>query len=298
MKDIKKLLVLIEDGSDLDALAGQVVALGHLKTPAVELLCVVDLSIHSEDRDIIDVLTEQHQGMLDAAKRQFSSAGVRTTSSLRYGRSYNEIMTHVDEYKPDIVIKTADPDHGLRQRLFGSHDMQLLRHCPVPMLIQKPAGHTDIRRLVIALDLVELDSSKMALAAELLRWGQTVARATEAEINVVHVWNLYHEDTLRGHSVSAETVDRLVVQEEKKHWNLLQKTVADSTLDQETTRVHFHKGLPKQMIPALAESLKCDLLVMGTVGRSGIPGMFIGNTAESVLHHVDCAVLAIKPGSD
>jgi len=31
------------------------------------------------------------------------------------------------------------------------------------------------------------------------------------------------------------------------------------------------------------------------MGRTGVPGLFIGNTAESVLHQVDCSVLALKP---
>ena len=34
---------------------------------------------------------------------------------------------------------------------------------------------------------------------------------------------------------------------------------------------------------------------MGTLCRTGIPGFFIGNTAEKVLHRVDCSVLTIKP---
>ena len=57
MNDINKLLVLVEAGSDLDALAGQVAALGHQKMPAVDLLSVVDLSVHSEDRAAGNVLS-------------------------------------------------------------------------------------------------------------------------------------------------------------------------------------------------------------------------------------------------
>ena len=37
------------------------------------------------------------------------------------------------------------------------------------------------------------------------------------------------------------------------------------------------------------------MLVMGTVGRSGIPGLIIGNTAEKVITSIDCSVLAVKP---
>ena len=38
-----------------------------------------------------------------------------------------------------------------------------------------------------------------------------------------------------------------------------------------------------------------ELLVIGTVGRSGIPGLLIGNTAEQVLAEVTCSILAFKP---
>ena len=36
-------------------------------------------------------------------------------------------------------------------------------------------------------------------------------------------------------------------------------------------------------------------MILGTLGRTGVPGLFIGNTAEAVLHQVDCSVLALKP---
>ena len=36
-------------------------------------------------------------------------------------------------------------------------------------------------------------------------------------------------------------------------------------------------------------------IMMGTVGRTGIPGFIMGNTAETVLNRIDCSVLAIKP---
>ena len=46
---------------------------------------------------------------------------------------------------------------------------------------------------------------------------------------------------------------------------------------------------------SMARQLDADLVVMGTVGRTGIAGLFIGNTAEMVLEQVQCSVLAVKP---
>lgn len=37
------------------------------------------------------------------------------------------------------------------------------------------------------------------------------------------------------------------------------------------------------------------LVVMGTIGRSGIRGMITGNTAERLLPRLHCSLLAVKP---
>ena len=49
------------------------------------------------------------------------------------------------------------------------------------------------------------------------------------------------------------------------------------------------------MIPELAAKLEVGLIVMGTVSRTGVDGLLIGNTAEKILRQVDCSVLAVKP---
>jgi nucleotide-binding universal stress UspA family protein len=49
------------------------------------------------------------------------------------------------------------------------------------------------------------------------------------------------------------------------------------------------------VIIELAAAKSIDLIVMGTIGRTGIPGLFIGNTAETVLRQVHCSVLTVKP---
>jgi len=45
----------------------------------------------------------------------------------------------------------------------------------------------------------------------------------------------------------------------------------------------------------LADRLKVDLIALGTVGRSGVEGLLLGNTAENVLAESDCDILAVKP---
>jgi nucleotide-binding universal stress UspA family protein len=43
-----------------------------------------------------------------------------------------------------------------------------------------------------------------------------------------------------------------------------------------------------------AEELRCDLIVMGTHGRTGLGRLLMGSVAEAVLRRAPCAVLAIR----
>jgi universal stress protein E len=48
-------------------------------------------------------------------------------------------------------------------------------------------------------------------------------------------------------------------------------------------------------IPNIANKIDAQLLILGTVGRTGLSGAFIGNTAEHILANMNCDILTLKP---
>mmetsp|Transcript_25519 Transcript_25519/g.12086 ORF Transcript_25519/g.12086 Transcript_25519/m.12086 type:complete len:81 (-) Transcript_25519:45-287(-) len=60
-------------------------------------------------------------------------------------------------------------------------------------------------------------------------------------------------------------------------------------------QLHLVEGEACEVITDFVEKKKTDVVVMGTIARTGIPGFFMGNTAESILNNIDCSVLAVKP---
>jgi len=65
--------------------------------------------------------------------------------------------------------------------------------------------------------------------------------------------------------------------------------------DASKIEIHLRRGPAAANIFAVAEEVEADLIVMGTVCRTGMAGFLIGNTAESLLSRVTCSVLAVKP---
>lgn len=78
------------------------------------------------------------------------------------------------------------------------------------------------------------------------------------------------------------------------------QTAGRAVLDEATARVRaaglsvtpiMCDGVPAATIVDTAQRNECDLIVMGTKGRHGVARIFLGSTAESVLHESTIPVL-------
>lgn len=57
------------------------------------------------------------------------------------------------------------------------------------------------------------------------------------------------------------------------------------------------EGSPAREIVRKANDLECDVIVMGTHGRTGVRRLLMGSVAEDVLRTAPCMVMTIKPGT-
>jgi nucleotide-binding universal stress UspA family protein len=114
---------------------------------------------------------------------------------------------------------------------------------------------------------------------------------------VAHAWHLQEEQALRNgrHTAAfADEVDRLLDRERDNAQARLQALLADYP-QVAADDVHLIKGNPGAVIADHATAMAADLIVMGTVGRTGLSGLIMGNTAETILGQVRCSVIAVKP---
>lgn len=224
------------------------------------------------------------------------------------GTSFLEIVREVLRGGHDLVIKSPETTDWFG-RVFGSDDMHLLRKCPCPVWLIKPHAPKSYRRILAAVDVgedsptVELNLQH-ALNRQVIEMAGTLALSDFAELHVVHAWEAVGEGIMRGMfmNMPEEKVIAYVDDVRKQHearLNELMREVASSfgqdAVDYLKPQIHLVKGGARKEIPALAKRIGADLVVMGTVARTGIPGFIMGNTAETILNQIDCSVLAIKP---
>jgi len=224
------------------------------------------------------------------------------------GKPFQEIIRAVQHDGHDLVIKGVGTE-GLFRQVFGSDDMHLLRKCPCPVWLMRAMPAVGYRRVLAAVDVDwSYPNAELQVRGELneriLDIAASLALAESAELHVVHAWKAVPEDVMRGSvfSTAHEIVDAYVAGERNRRAAAMEAALADlgrrigdEAMGRLTLLRHLPKGWARDELPLLARRLGADIIVLGTVARSGVPGLLIGNTAEAILHQIDCSVLALKP---
>jgi universal stress protein E len=224
------------------------------------------------------------------------------------GVPFLEIIREVLRNGHDLVIRIPET-WDWRDRLFGSDDMHLLRKCPCPVWLIKPQAPKAYRCILAAVDVgdehlpAELESQR-ALNRQILEMASCLALSEFAELHIVHAWHAVAESAIRGAFMQTPEDDIIAYVEQVRRQceasldGLIREVTGNlgqDALDYLKLQTHLVKGLARKDIATLAKRIEADLVVMGTVARTGVPGFIMGNTAETILNQIDCSVLAIKP---
>ncbi|KPK33579.1 MAG: hypothetical protein AMK70_09325 [Nitrospira bacterium SG8_35_1] len=238
---------------------------------------------------------EQNEG-LDRYITPIRKAGVRVSAKVLVGKEFFEIIREVLRNKHDLVIKTARGKGGVKEILFGSTAMHLMRKCPCPVWVMTPGQSQPYDRILAAVDVAASDTKGNTLNTKIMDLATSLARLEKSELHIIHAWNIPYEHLLREKfDTSPGEIEKWESEAHKLPQKYLDDFLKKFALDKVKHQVHLLKGKASNLIPELAKKKRIDLVVMGTLCRTGIPGFFIGNTAEKVLHLVDCSVLTVKP---
>jgi nucleotide-binding universal stress UspA family protein len=221
---------------------------------------------------------EQGLAKLAAAARE---VGVDVSTKVREGKPFLEIAREALSGGFDLAMLTAE-EESAAVRLTGLA-MHLFRVCPCPVWAVRPTHAGPYRRVLAAVDPSAPEPEGRGLNEEILELALSLGELEGARVDVLHAW-----EGERAGADLREQVGALASE-------AFEKALAPYGTGFPKENVHLVEGAPACVIPDFVETNGVDLLVMGTLVRTGVAGFLIGNTAEKVLGRVDCSVLALKP---
>jgi nucleotide-binding universal stress UspA family protein len=192
-----------------------------------------------------------------------------------------ELIHAVQAEAFDLVLAGTRGVSSWEKFLVGSTASRLIQKCPASVWIVK-AKHVSPPKVVLA----PVDFSPVSLKA--VRQGLSIAQQANAMFHLLHVIDDVDITSSYVANANRKEINEAV---EKRLYGVLESL----QIDREQIRVHLSIGAPWQEVGRLAQQLGVDLIAMGTVGRGGIQGLLLGNTAEKVLRTSDCSILTVKP---
>jgi universal stress protein E len=206
---------------------------------------------------------------------------------------HEAIVRRVRRRKADLVVAEAHAGRRLTPWLLRLTDWELIRTCPVPVMVVKTAGAWRRPRLLAAIDPAHAFAKPAALDAEILKAGEQLAKALRGSLDVMHAFMPVPVVGAPLMAASANVVTEVIASTELQARKAFERSLRGVPVPR--SRRHLVKGAPSEAVPRMARALGTDIAVMGAISRSALKRVVIGNTAERVLGALPCDVLVVKP---
>lgn len=183
--------------------------------------------------------------------------------------------------KYDYIIMSSHGRTGFSRFLLGSVAEKVLRLANTPVLVVENESNVgDFKKIMVTTDFSDN-------AAEAYPYAIDIAEKAGGIVDLVHVLSFEQFDE------DEKDLSLRKIREERL--KLLEKEHFGRISDQVNHKLIVSKDSVHEAIFNHIEENEYDLIVMATVGRTGINYLMMGSTTANVVRHVKTAVLSINP---
>jgi universal stress protein E len=240
--------------------------------------------------DMREGYLDRHRQWLEQLALPMRHVGIHVTTEVVWvQRPLDELIEHIRELKPSLVIKDLEHESWLSRILFTSLDVRLLHDSPVPLHLVADVEHPLPRRIVAAVDPFRPEEQYEGLNESIIAAANKLATQCNAELHLLYAYDLSYIFAAEGDmDFTSEILDSVYATE----WDAFDLLASRYGVPDD--RKHMVLGSPSRVITAFARSGAVDVTVMGTVHRG--PGRkWLGSATEHVAHHLHGSLLAVNP---
>jgi len=270
---------------------GATVTLLHVIEPRSWLSGLGSIIPARDDAQVVALARAQLARMVQREGK--GDVAVTFSVAMRAGNPSHAITTAAREHAAELTVIATHGHTGFERALLGSTAERVVRHAPCPVLTVPIRATTKRmgRPAPFKLEkiLVPIDFSNISKTA--LPWATRLAAEFGAELVLVHIVEKFPIDYLLGPGLMNETTVPLMKQAEAA----LEHMAAELSKSAEMkASAVVRDGTPHEVICQTAKMLGADLIILTTHGYTGLKHVWLGSTAERVVRHSSCPVLAVR----
>jgi universal stress protein E len=215
------------------------------------------------------------------------------STEVRVGIPFIEIIKSAKENQSDLIIIDTHRNEKDAACQRGSTTRHLMRKSEVPIWSicesQNPVNRIAVAIDVTCTDMQPFNEKIISLAIE-------YCLITGAELNICNAWRLDTEGFLRKWNGYNDIDIALVAKQLRdKQSDRINSLLLPYEMSVTCKCVNLIEGDAKKVLPDFFEKDGIDMVILGSLSRTGIAGFLIGNTAESMLDKLNCSVITLKP---
>jgi universal stress protein E len=302
MNPIRNILVIVDPTAKEHPAVSKGVALAEKFASRLELfICDTQASRNLREAEHVRTASDRPfvshlKPMLESLAEPLRRRGLDVTTEVVCADPLHEAL--VDRVKrtcAELVIKDTH-HHTLGQRTFLTNtDWQLIRGCPVPLLLTKPKPWKPAMKICAAVDPGHKNDRPLQLDHSVLDQASTFAQRLQGELHVLHAYLPLSVVAAVSAGPAPMAVDLSPERRTLEHQIVSQQLQPLlSRYRVPVQNLHLELGGSADVICRLAAQLDADITAMGAVSRSGVKRVFIGSTAEDVLERLPCDALICK----
>src|SRR5690606_1313639 len=113
-------------------------------------------------------------------------------------RPLEEMITHIREIKPSMVIKDLQHESWLTRALFTTLDMRLLHDCPAPLHLVGKIQHGLPRKILAAVDPLNPEDQFEHMNDKIIKAAEILAAQCDAQLHLLFAYDLSYIYALDG----------------------------------------------------------------------------------------------------
>jgi universal stress protein E len=233
----------------------------------------------------------QCQAWLEELVGPYLEKGIEITTAVQaFRRLYEEVIRVATARDASFIFKPMRHHSLMRRTFYTSTDWNLIRTCPFPLLLVNDARPMKGRDILAAVNVSDRDSDHDELNRIILSQAVTVSKLFDSRVQVVNA--LPMPTIPLGYSATEPTGHHLIRGMEDDHRSGAIALASQFDIPEDCVTVI--EGQPEIVVNRVAEQTDAGVIILGTVARSGLSGLFVGNTAERVLEESQSDVLVLK----
>ncbi|MBU2924318.1 universal stress protein UspE [Colwellia sp. 4_MG-2023] len=304
MKTYQKILVVIDPSTDEQkALQRAIDLAANIKASGGQVEITAFLSIFDFSYEMTTILSNDDRGAMRQSvikDKELWLEGI--ISDLKpdidisnlvvwHNRPFESIIEQVIQNNYDLVIKGTHQHDRFKSVIFTPTDWHILRKCPCPVLLVKEHEWPSNGNILAAINVGSDETEHNSLNNKITKEAKNLAQLIQGNVHLVNSFpGTPVNIAIEIPEFNSSEYNNTMLQHHKK------SMAAHATeFEIDITNTHVEEGLPERVIEEVADKIDAELVVLGTIGRTGISAALIGNTAEHVIDQLNCDVLALKP---